>query len=124
MLVKVKPISILLAKAFFSLYKYCFIFCCITMQKAELDKLLQLTAIELAPGQESVFLNYFSTMKEMFDKFREFPLPEAVEGAEEEKVIARFEQGADFAAAQAMLANVNAERLVGNAIEVKSAFGE
>jgi hypothetical protein len=95
------------------------------MQKAELDKLLQLTAIKLAPGQESVFLNYFSTMKEMFDKFREFPLPDEIAGgAEEEKVITCFEQGVDFAATQAMLVNVHSERLVGNAIEVKSAFGE
>jgi Asp-tRNA(Asn)/Glu-tRNA(Gln) amidotransferase C subunit len=45
------------------------------MQKAELDKLLKLTAIELEPEQVPVFLDYFSSMKKMFDEFYEFPLP-------------------------------------------------
>jgi Asp-tRNA(Asn)/Glu-tRNA(Gln) amidotransferase C subunit len=94
------------------------------MQKAELDKLLQLTAIELAPEQMPAFLDYFSSMKKMFDEFYNFPLPDDIKLAEDEKSIACFEQGNVFPSAEAILANVEKKRLVGNAIEVKSAFGE
>jgi Asp-tRNA(Asn)/Glu-tRNA(Gln) amidotransferase C subunit len=92
------------------------------MTKAELDKLLKLTAIELEPEQVPAFLEYFSAMKKMFDEFYEFPLPEMVEGTGEEKRITCFDQGAVFGNAKAILANVEEKRLVGNAIEVKSAF--
>jgi Asp-tRNA(Asn)/Glu-tRNA(Gln) amidotransferase C subunit len=94
------------------------------MQEAELKKLLKLTAIELDPDEMPAFLEYFSNMKQMFDEFYEFPLPEEIALSDEEKVIACFGQQETFANAQGILANVNAERLVGNAIEVKSAFGE
>ncbi|MDR0650567.1 MAG: hypothetical protein LBG59_04090 [Candidatus Peribacteria bacterium] len=46
------------------------------MQKAELDTLLKLTAIKLEPEQVPVFLEYFSSMKKMFDDFYEFEIPE------------------------------------------------
>ncbi|MDR0860219.1 MAG: DUF4089 domain-containing protein [Candidatus Peribacteria bacterium] len=94
------------------------------MQEAELQKLLKLTAIELDPDQMPAFLDYFSNMKQMFDEFYEFPLPEEIVSSDEEKVIACFDQQETFVDAQAILQNVNAERLAGNAIEVKSAFGE
>jgi Asp-tRNA(Asn)/Glu-tRNA(Gln) amidotransferase C subunit len=98
------------------------------MQRAELDKLLKLTAIELEPEQVPVFLDYFSSMKKMFDEFYNIPLVEEgneqSENEDNEKYIECFTQGAEFANAKAMLENVEKERLVGNAIEVKSAFGE
>lgn len=94
------------------------------MQEAELKKLLELTAIKIDPDQMPAFLDYFSNMKQMFDEFYEFPLPEELENADDEKVIACFDRQETFADAKAILANVKAERLVGNAIEVKSAFGE
>ncbi|MDR2415673.1 MAG: hypothetical protein LBD75_03550 [Candidatus Peribacteria bacterium] len=94
------------------------------MQKAELDKLLKLTAIELDPEQMPVFLDYFSSMKKMFDEFYDFPLPEEVTFVADEKRMMCFTQGEVVDQTKAMLANVKKERLVGNAIEVKSAFGE
>ena len=97
-------------------------FCLFGMQKAELDKLLELTAIELSPDQEPVFLDYFNSMKQMFDEFYEFPLPEDVSSLEEKSLLC-FEQGAYFPP-DSLLGNVNKERLVNSAIEVKSAFWE
>ena len=96
------------------------------MQEAELKKLLQLTAIELEPEQMPVFLEYFNGMKQMFDEFCEFPLPADVSSDSEEngKSIPCFVNGEAFANAEGILANVEKGRLVGNAIEVKSAFGE
>jgi Asp-tRNA(Asn)/Glu-tRNA(Gln) amidotransferase C subunit len=94
------------------------------MQEAELKKLLKLTAIELEPEQVPAFLEYFTNMKQMFDEFYAFPLPEIEEGVGEEKRIACFTEGAVFGNAKAILANVEEKRLVGNAIAVKSAFGE
>ncbi|MDR2540854.1 MAG: hypothetical protein LBD11_03585 [Candidatus Peribacteria bacterium] len=94
------------------------------MQESELKKLLKLTAIKLDPDQMTAFLDYFSNMKQMFDEFYEFPLPEEIVSSDEEKVIATFDYQETFVNAGAILQNVNPERLVGNAIEVKSAFGE
>ena len=62
------------------------------MQKAELERLLALTAVRLAPGQESAFLEYFTGMKKMFDEFYEFPLPEDMEFDQEGSLIACFDQ--------------------------------
>jgi hypothetical protein len=45
----------------------------ISMQEAELKKLLKLTAIELEPDQMPAFLDYFSSMKKMFDEFYDTP---------------------------------------------------
>jgi hypothetical protein len=94
------------------------------MQEAELKKLLKLTAIELEPEQVPAFLEYFANMKKMFDEFYEFPLPEVSAGKGDEKQMVCFTEGAVFGNAKAILANVEENRLVGNAIAVKSAFGE
>ena len=91
------------------------------MTPEELKKLSELTAIELSPDQEPVFLDYFNNMKKMFDEFYEFPLPENVQLSDEEKSLICFEQG-EFFPPENLLGNVKPERLVNNAIEVKSAF--
>lgn len=93
------------------------------MQKAELDKLLHLTAIELSPGQESVFLDYFSGMKQMFDDFRTFPLDIKEESFWEENVVVCFDTLETFSS-DPLLKNVQPERMVNRAIEVTSALGE
>jgi Asp-tRNA(Asn)/Glu-tRNA(Gln) amidotransferase C subunit len=41
-----------------------------------LQKLLKLTAIELPEEQKPAFLDYFNSMKAMFDDFTSFPLPD------------------------------------------------
>ena len=41
-----------------------------------LQKLLKLTAIELPEDQKPAVLDYFNSMKAMFDDFASFPLPE------------------------------------------------
>lgn len=96
------------------------------MQKAELDTLLKLTAIKLEPEQVPVFLEYFSSMKKMFDDFYEFEIPEENSQQQwlEKKYIQTFTEGEVFADTKAILKNVDSNRLVGNAIEMKSAFGE
>jgi hypothetical protein len=77
-------------------------------------------------------------MKKMFDEFYDFPLPPATESSfvhssnwdqvsqtgDSEASIKCFYQGAVFEHAKAILMNVEEKRLVGNAIEVKSAFWE
>ena len=98
------------------------------MQTTELQKLLKLTAIELEPEQMPVFLEYFTGMKQMFDEFYDFSLSannSAEQGGEqEESYIQCFTQEEQFINGAGILANVEQKRLVGNAIEVKSAFGE
>lgn len=100
------------------------------MQQAELDKLLALTAVRLAPGQESVFLEYFTGMKQMFDEFYDTPFEgdfehnTTKEGQCEEQYIQCFTGGEAFTGTETMLANVDTKRLVSNAIEVKSALGD
>lgn len=91
------------------------------MQKSELDKLLELTAIKLAPEQEDIFLEYFNTMKQMFDDFREFPLPDDISDDDISQSITCFDQHAYFPP-DPLLGNVNKERVINHAIEVKSAF--
>jgi hypothetical protein len=46
------------------------------MTPEQLQKLLKLTAIELPEDQKPAFLDYFNSMKAMFDDFASFPLPE------------------------------------------------
>jgi Asp-tRNA(Asn)/Glu-tRNA(Gln) amidotransferase C subunit len=46
------------------------------MTQEQLQKLLKLTAIELPEDQKPAFLNYFNSMKAMFDDFASFPLSE------------------------------------------------
>ena len=46
------------------------------MTPEQLQKLLKLTAIELPEDQKPAFLDYFNSMKNMFDDFASFPLPE------------------------------------------------
>jgi hypothetical protein len=46
------------------------------MTQEQLQKLLKLTAIELPEDQKPAFLDYFNSMKAMFDDFASFPLPE------------------------------------------------
>ncbi|MDD2537537.1 MAG: hypothetical protein PHU61_03540 [Candidatus Absconditabacteria bacterium] len=92
------------------------------MQKAELDKLLELTAVNLDPEQEAVFLDYFTRMKEMFDEFIQFPLPDSDLREGDTNTIVCFDSQEDFVGGD-ILQNVESERLVNHAIEVKSAFG-
>ena len=97
------------------------------MQKTELDKLLALTAITLTPDQEPAFLEYFANMKQMFDEFCNISLLDGLswEGVEQEKKFLQcFTEGEEFKNVEWILANVDAERLMGNAIGVKSIFGE
>jgi Asp-tRNA(Asn)/Glu-tRNA(Gln) amidotransferase C subunit len=46
------------------------------MTPEQLQKLLNLTAIELPDDRKPAFLDYFNSMKDMFDDFASFPLPE------------------------------------------------
>ncbi|MBR7036430.1 hypothetical protein IKI14_00750 [bacterium] len=46
------------------------------MTPEQLQKLLKLTAIELPEEQKPSFVDYFNSMKAMFDDFTSFPLPE------------------------------------------------
>jgi hypothetical protein len=77
-----------------------------------------------------VFLEYFNGMKQMFDEFYNFPLPvdsssnTSTPLQQEMKSIQCFREGETFNNVEGILTNVDASRLVGNAIEVKSAFGE
>jgi hypothetical protein len=94
------------------------------MNEAELKKLLELTAIELDSEQIPVFLEYFNGMKQMFDEFYDFPLPEGNSSfGDEEKTLICFD-GLEIFPPDSLLGNVKPERIVNRAIEVKSAFGE
>ena len=108
------------------------------MQEVELKKLLKLTAIELEPSQVLVFLEYFTGMRKMFDEFVETAplLKEGSEAGGSNSLYLStsptppyeggwcFVEGEEFGNVKGILANVDEKRLVGNAIEVKSAFGE
>ena len=94
------------------------------MTPEQLQKLLKLTAIELPEDQKPVFLDYFNSMKSMFDDFASFPLPEwdiDVEGVEP---ISLFVDQKDFDGLDLVETNVIPERQVNHAIEVNSAIGE
>ena len=93
------------------------------MQKAELDRLLAQTAITLTPDEEPVFLEYFSEMKKMFDEFCEFPLQLHDHVVDEEKTLICFRDVEKFPP-DPLLGNIQTERIVNRAIEVKSALGE
>ena len=81
------------------------------MTPEQLQKLLKLTAIELPEDQKPVFLDYFNSMKAIFDDFTSFP-------------ITCFTDQKDFDWLDLVETNVIPERQVNHAIQVNSAIGE
>ena len=89
-----------------------------------LQKLLNLTAIELPEDQKPAFLDYFNSMKAMFDDFASFPLPEWDINVEDDEPISCFTDQKDFNGLDLVETNVVPERQVNHAIEVNSAIWE
>lgn len=94
------------------------------MKPEELQKLLKLTAIELPEDQKPAFLDYFNSMKAMFDDFASFPLPEWDIDVEDDEPIFLFTDQKDFDGLDLVESNVIPERQVNHAIEVNSAIWE
>lgn len=94
------------------------------MKPEELQKLLNLTAIELPEDQKPAFLEYFNSMKAMFDDFSSFPLPEWDIEVEDEEPISCFTEQSDFDWMDLITTNVIPNRQSNHAIEVNSAIGE
>ena len=94
------------------------------MTPEQLQKLLKLTAIELSEDQKPAFLNYFNSMKAMFDDFASFPLPEWDIDIEDDEPISCFVDQKDFDGLDLVENNVIPERQVNHAIEVNSAIWE
>ena len=94
------------------------------MTPEQLQKLLKLTAIELPEDQKPKFLDYFNSMKAMFDDFASFPLPEWDMDVSDDEPICLFNDQKDFDWLDIVETNVIPERQVNHAIEVNSAIGE
>ena len=94
------------------------------MKPEELQKLLNLTAIELPEELKPSFLEYFNSMKSMFDDFESFPLPEWNLKVEDDEPIICFNDQRDFDWLDIIQTNVQCERQVNHAIEVNSAIWE
>ena len=94
------------------------------MTSEQLKKLLKLTAIELPEDQKPAFLDYFNSMKAMFDDFASFPLPEWDIDVEDDESISCFVGQEDFSWLDLIESNVIPERQVNHAIEVNSAIWE
>lgn len=94
------------------------------MTPEQLQKLLKLTAIELPEEQKPAFLDYFNSMKAMFDDFASFPLPEWDIEVEDDEPISLFADQKDFEWLDIIETNVIASRQVNHAIEVNSAIWE
>ena len=94
------------------------------MTPEQLQKLLKLTAIELPEDQKPAFLDYFNSMKNMFDDFASFPLPEWDIDVEGDEPISCFTDQKDFEGLDLVEANVISDRQVNHAIEVNSAIWE
>ena len=94
------------------------------MTPEQLQKLLKLTAIELPEDQKPAFLDYFNSMKAMFDDFASFPLPDWDIDVDDDEPITCFVDQKDFDWLDLIEANVMPERQVNHAIEVNSAIGE
>ena len=94
------------------------------MTPEQLQKLLKLTAIELPEDQKPKFLDYFNSMKAMFDDFASFPLPEWDIDVEDDEPIYCFTDQKDFDWLDLVEINVIPKRQVNHAIEVNSAIGE
>ena len=92
------------------------------MTPEQLQKLLKLTAIELPEEQKPAFLDYFNSMKAMFDDFSSFPLPEWDIDVEDDEPIACFTDQKDFDWLDLIETNVIPSRQVNHAIEVNSAI--
>ena len=94
------------------------------MTPEELQKLLKLTAIELPEDQKPAFLDYFNSMKAMFDDFTSFPLPEWDIELDDDDQILCFTDQKDFDGLDLVETNVIANRQVNHAIQVNSAIWE
>ena len=94
------------------------------MTPEQLQHLLKLTAIELPEDQKPAFLDYFNSMKAMFDDFASFPLPEWDIEVEDDEPISLFADQKDFEWLDIIETNVIASRQVNHAIEVNSAIWE
>jgi len=94
------------------------------MTPEQLQHLLKLTAIELPEDQKPAFVDYFNSMKDMFDDFASFPLPEWDIDVEDDEPIRCFDDQKDFEWLDLIETNVIPERQVNHAIEVNSAIGE
>ena len=94
------------------------------MTPEQLQKLLKLTAIELPEDQKPKFLDYFNSMKDMFDDFASFPLPEWDIDVEDDEPISLFVDQKNFDWLDLVETNVIPERQVNHTIEVNSAIGE
>ena len=94
------------------------------MTPEQLQKLLKLTAIELPEDQKPAFLDYFNSMKAMFDDFASFPLPEWDIDVEDDEPIPCFTNQKDFDWLDLIETNVIPSRQVNHAIEVNSAIWE
>ena len=89
-----------------------------------LQKLLKLTAIELPEDQKPAVLDYFNSMKAMFDDFASFPLPEWEINVEGDESINCFTDQKDFDWLDLVETNVMPNRQVNHAIQVNSAIWE
>ena len=87
------------------------------MTPEQLQKLLKLTAIELPEDQKPTFLDYFNSMKVMFDDFASFPLPEWDIDVEDDEPISLFIDQKDFDWLDLVETNVIPERQVNHAIQ-------
>ena len=94
------------------------------MTPEQLQKLLKLTAIELPEDQKPAFLDYFNSMKNMFDDFASFPLPECDIDVEGDEPISCFTDQKDFDGLDLVETNVIPDRQVNHTIEVNSAIWE
>ena len=94
------------------------------MKPEELQKLLKLTALELSDDQKIEFLDYFSSMKVMFDDFISFPLPEWEIDSLDDEPINCFVDQKDFDGLDIIETNVHPSRQVNHAIEICSVIGE
>lgn len=92
------------------------------MTQEQLQRLLKLTAIELPEDQKPTFLNYFNSMKDMFDDFSSFPLPDWDIDTTEDETISCFTDQKDFEGLDLIETNVIHSRQVNHAIEVNSAI--
>ena len=112
-----------LDKKYYSKFQIYYIFL-IFMKPEELQKLLKLTAIELPEDQKPAFLDYFNSMKAMFDDFASFPLPEWDIDVEDDEPITCFTDQKDFDWLDLVETNVIPDRQVNHAIQVNSAIWE
>lgn len=94
------------------------------MKPEELQKLLNLTAIELPEDQKPEFLNYFNLMKAMFDDFASFPISEWDLDVENPEYIICFDDQKDFEWLDIIAINTKFERQINHAVEVNSAIWE